>query len=170
MHGTTFLAACSRMPGVHAAASALQLIIGFTCLGLGVALTLCICGVCCVIFKFARGFAGGKRPPRPANPVGGGLYDVAAKYGNYLPGGAKMNQGGAYAGGQQGGNYGGDYGNTYGGSDGYGGHDSKPPAGYPSGAGGPSQGYDGYGSYGNTGYGGGKPGHSGDRPPGYPQV
>jgi hypothetical protein len=42
------------------------------------------------MIRFARGFASGKPAPRPANAVGGALYDVSAKYGNFIPGGAAM--------------------------------------------------------------------------------
>lgn len=80
------------MPCVRLESLCLQLRIGFACLGLGIIITSIICGCCCVIIKFARGFASGQKPDRPANPVGGALYDVSAKYGNYIPGGTALGQ------------------------------------------------------------------------------
>jgi hypothetical protein len=68
-----------------------QLSIGFSLLALGILLTTCVCCCCCMIVKFARGNASGKTQ-RPHNPVGGVMYDVAGKYGNYIPGGAALNR------------------------------------------------------------------------------
>ena len=44
-----------------------------------------------MIVKFARSFASGKQQ-KPSNPVGAALYDVSAKYGNYIPGGTALGQ------------------------------------------------------------------------------
>ena len=105
---------------------AVQLIIGFTLLVIGLIITLLVCGAqldppsaaldcelcchltitslscgtttgmicagcCCLIVKFARSFAKGKQE-KPSNPVGAALYDVSAKYGNYIPGGTALGQ------------------------------------------------------------------------------
>ena len=164
----------------------MQLSIGFTCLGLGIILTALICSCCFMIVKFARGFASGKKQERPANPVGGALYDVSAKYGNYIPGGTALGhpvphgQGpganyeaqGVPAGGKpgaEGGAYG--AGNTT-----YGADSTAPygnaPAGYPggAGAGGAPPPYGGN-TYGNNTYGARNEGApAGAPPPGYPTV
>jgi hypothetical protein len=66
-----------------------QLSIGFTLLIIGSIIQALICCVCCFIVKFAREIASGKSK-RPENAVGGALYDVSAKYGNYVPGGAAL--------------------------------------------------------------------------------
>lgn len=69
----------------------MQLRIGFSLLAIGLLLTTCVCCCCCMIVKFARDFATGRKD-RPHNPVGGAMYDVAGKYGNYIPGGAALGQ------------------------------------------------------------------------------
>lgn len=69
-----------------------KLQIGFTLLAIGILIQALVCLCCCCIFRFARGFATGSPSQRPDNPVGGALYDVSAKYGNYVPGGAALGQ------------------------------------------------------------------------------
>lgn len=69
-----------------------KLQIGFTLLAIGIFIQALVCLCCCCIIKFARGFASGNNQHRPQNPVGGALYDVSAKYGNYIPGGAALGQ------------------------------------------------------------------------------
>jgi hypothetical protein len=92
MHISNVVSSTTAVPCVRLESACLQLRIGFTCLGIGIIITSIICGCCCMIVKFARGFASGKTPERPANPVGGALYDVSAKYGNYIPGGTALGQ------------------------------------------------------------------------------
>jgi hypothetical protein len=67
----------------------MQLVIGFACLAIGVVLQSIICVACFCIVKFARDIAQG-RQDRPNNAVGAALYDVSAKYGNYIPGGTAL--------------------------------------------------------------------------------
>ena len=131
----------------------MQLRIGFTLLAIGLLFTCCTCALCYGIVKFARAIASGKRD-RPNNAVGGAMYDVAGKYGNYIPGGAALGQpapGQTLPGHPAG---------------------SKPPTGYPGGGGtgygggaGGTQAYDGGTSYDtpNVSYGvhGGGAGHPG---------
>ena len=114
-------------------ACAVQLRIGFSLLAIGLLLTCCVCACCCGIVKFAHAIASGKKE-RPNNAVGGAMYDVAGKYGNYIPGGASLGQpvpGQTVAGHPAG----------------------KPPAGYPGGGAGygggtgGAQPYDGGTSY-----------------------
>jgi hypothetical protein len=147
-----------------------QVQIGFTCLGLGLLLTAIICSCCVIIVKFARSFASGTPAPRPANPVGGALYDVSAKYGSFIPGGTALGhpvQGpGAHK-------VSGDLPSgkpPYNGDTSY---DSGPPAGYPGG--GTSGAYGGGGGVpppGGTAPMYSRPADSaaGAPPPGYPSV
>lgn len=66
-----------------------KLKIGFTLLIIGAIIMTIMCGTCYCIVKFAWSFAqGGKKAERPQNAVGGALYDVSAKYGSFIPGGA----------------------------------------------------------------------------------
>jgi hypothetical protein len=137
------------MPQFSNSCLTVQLRIGFSFLAIGLLLTTCVCCCCCAIVKFARNIASGKTD-RPQNPVGGVMYDVAGKYGNYIPGGAALGQPVP--------------GQTVSGMPTAAG---KPPAGYPGGSagyGGPQK-YDGGTSYdsqnvqdGMHGYGGGQQG------------
>ena len=197
IQGTVLAWLPPTQPGPHQLEAHVQLRIGFTCLGLGIILTAIICGCCFMIVKFARGFGSGKKQARPANPVGGALYDVSAKYGNFIPGGGTavgqpVHQGTPVQGQAQGGKPGMyDTGNAGGGGyDGGGGYnggtsyDSGAPVGYPNAAGG-AQGYGNSSNvpYGNAGpqygsnaptynqqgaYGVGNGGGNNAPPPGYP--
>jgi hypothetical protein len=139
-----------------------QLRIGFSLLAIGIILQTLICCCCCAIVKFARGFSKGKTE-RPNNPVGGVLYDVSAKYGNYIPGGTAL----GYPAGQHGTATGVPAGGKPQGT-GYGGNTS-----YNTGYGGNQQDGPAYGT-GNTGnqypaY-GGNTGNTAAPPPGYPTA
>lgn len=153
-----------------------KLIIGFTLLGIGAIITLLVCGCCCVIVKFARSFASGKQD-KPSNPVGAALYDVSAKYGNYIPGGTALGHpvGGGTATGVPAAHVSkppGDYGTNgqyqYGPGSPYNQGPSGGPSGSPYGA--PPYGNTGPPPYGNTGetpYG---TSNAGPPPPGYPAA
>eukprot|EP00892_Ulva_mutabilis_P004728 jgi/Ulvmu1/2627/UM014_0079.1 len=174
----------SRGTGDFGLKTSEKLIIGFTCLAIGILITLLVCGCCCVIFKFARSFAKGKQE-KPSNPVGAALYDVSAKYGNYIPGGTAIGQPvGGTATGVPAANvqkppagYNDDSSYQYGSGTPYEqgqsnapygaapyGDSSQPPYGNsaPYGGGGPAQ-----PPYGNTPYGGN---NAGAPPPGYPAA
>lgn len=150
-----------------------KLIIGFTLLALGIVITLLVCGCCCMIVKFARSFASGKQQ-KPSNPVGAALYDVSAKYGNYIPGGTALGQPVAHGTAtgvpaaqvsKPPGEYGGNAQYNYGaGSP----HGQGPSGGSPYGA--SPYGNSGPAQYGNTGpspYGNN---NAGAPPPGYPAA
>ena len=78
----------------------LQLTVAAVCLSIGGLITACVCGLCCIVVKFAVGFAKGDKNPdeekqeRPQNAVIAKLYDVSAKYGGFIPGGAGLTAGG----------------------------------------------------------------------------
>lgn len=80
-----------------------QVIIGIAFLSIGAVFLAFVIATCCCLFKFARGFAqrgkqGEAAPARPDNAVGGALYDVSAKYGKWIPGGASAGYAGAQVG------------------------------------------------------------------------
>ena len=69
----------------------MQVVIGSIFLSIGMFFTALVIATCCCLFKFARSFArrgDGNAPARPNNAVSGALYDVSAKYGKWIPGGA----------------------------------------------------------------------------------
>lgn len=80
----------SMQPVCLTSSPAVQVTIGFTCLVIGIVITGLLCGACFCVLRFVRG---DREKERPKNRVTGALYDVAAKYHQYVPGqtGGKVN-------------------------------------------------------------------------------